>query len=475
MEHVQHDKLYIEHEFTSFNVHEKQSRRDIERNKYYSTIETEDNNIAKYKESTNILKSEADETQGNYVETTDDIEIIFFVQKGEDDLMIEVVSNTFLPTENQTILASSSIIQDNTNDKIAEDIKVNIADNTKVIIADSNEDKITDGTNVDHNSKKVEYDNDKAIKNKDVANKENDKFTPKKSTNWSKAKHVHFQEQSVHTKHVNLRSHKMEKEVVKKQEFPAVEISNKNNVSYGQVSNKNDFNNTTVSNTSNNGTKVETQSKTKFKSTQKTSSHVSSSDSDLRKHAVGRLIRKDNLGNQLPQEKKTISILRRDDVVKADAIEYGESKENQKHNFTYQNKQNTCRQVKQNDNDSTKLKKSIQGSASHTCTSTSTDNKARTALRSKSTIDAADVKLVDEKREKEKLRKKLSRKKQRRNKHKTPKTELEIYQKQIETGQLRSMFSRYKTEGLKCLELQELLHKGTFCSKYKVCIFKIII
>ena len=60
----------------------------------------------------------------------------------------------------------------------------------------------------------------------------------------------------------------------------------------------------------------------------------------------------------------------------------------------------------------------------------------------------------------------------RRRKHRkntiVPKTQMEVYQRMIEGGQLRSKFSRYKTEGLKELKLTEELHKGTFAVKYKV-------
>ena len=58
-----------------------------------------------------------------------------------------------------------------------------------------------------------------------------------------------------------------------------------------------------------------------------------------------------------------------------------------------------------------------------------------------------------------KKRKKPSRK---------PRTEQEVLQRQIETGQLRSKVSRYKTEGLRNIRILELIGTGFFGNKYKV-------
>lgn len=52
-------------------------------------------------------------------------------------------------------------------------------------------------------------------------------------------------------------------------------------------------------------------------------------------------------------------------------------------------------------------------------------------------------------------------------KNKLPKSRITIFQRYIETGQLRSKLSHYKTEGLKNIKLIEELHAGTFSTKYK--------
>ncbi|XP_060584176.1 3-phosphoinositide-dependent protein kinase B-like [Ruditapes philippinarum] len=440
-EHMQHDKLFMEQEFTSYGIHEKQAHQHVNiSNKYYGKSVKEDN--IKIKESAKLPEDDANETADSPVKTGDDdadIEIIIFVQKGEDTLEIEVVSKSYVPTENQIIIAATCNFQGDT--------KVN----HRYITNESESSQITQDVN--------------------VANADTDIFTtPKKSTNVSTAKHVHFKEQNVQSKHINLRSHKMEKEIEKK-ELQSLKRINKCNDNCGQNGSDTSIDNKTATKSFNDRTKREILSKSKFKSTTRSTSHVSSSDTDLRKQSVGRLSRKDNMMKQLPGDKKTISILRRDnEIVKADVIEYGESKEYQKRNIRYQIRDNANNQMKNNDTDANKQKQIVQTSVSHTNTS-STGNDARISRRSKSTIDATDAKLVEDRREKEKQRKKLVRKKQRRNKQKTPKTDIEIFQKQIETGQLRSMFSRYKTEGLKCLQLQKLLHKGTFSTKYTA-IFK---
>jgi hypothetical protein len=445
---MQHDKLFMEQEFTSYGIHEKQAHQNVNiSNKYYGKSVKEDN--IKIKESAKLPEDGANETADSPVKTGDDdadIEIIIFVQKGEDTLGIEVVSKSYVPTENQIIIAATCNFQGDT--------KVN----HKYITNESESSQITQDVNVAN----------QITQDENVANADTDIFTtPKKSTNVSTAKHVHFKEQNVQSKHINLRSHKMEKEIEKK-ELQSLKRINKCNDNCGQNGSDTSINDTTATKSFNDRTKGEILSKSKFKSTTRSTSHVSSSDTDLRKQSVGRLSRKDNMMKQLPGDKKTISILRRDnEIVKADGIEYGESKEYQKRNIKHQIRENANNQMKNNDTDANKQKQIVQTSVSHTNTS-STDNDARISRRSKSTIDATDAKLVEDRREKEKQRKKLVRKKQRRNKQKTPKTDIEIFQKQIETGQLRSMFSRYKTEGLKCLQLQKLLHKGTFSTKYTV-------
>lgn len=86
--------------------------------------------------------------------------------------------------------------------------------------------------------------------------------------------------------------------------------------------------------------------------------------------------------------------------------------------------------------------------------------------KSRSTVSANDV---QDNGDCSKQKFKGSKRRKKANKTKNgPKTQKELFQRYIETGQLRSKFSRYKTEGLRELRLLEELHKGTFAVKYKV-------
>lgn len=84
------------------------------------------------------------------------------------------------------------------------------------------------------------------------------------------------------------------------------------------------------------------------------------------------------------------------------------------------------------------------------------------SYRSKSTVSVKDSpdNVPDEKSRKQRRNRKKNKK--------APRTQMELFQRLIETGQLRSKFSRYKTEGLKGLQLIEEIHKGTFAVRYKV-------
>ncbi|KAL4233647.1 hypothetical protein ACF0H5_008329 [Mactra antiquata] len=71
-------------------------------------------------------------------------------------------------------------------------------------------------------------------------------------------------------------------------------------------------------------------------------------------------------------------------------------------------------------------------------------------------------------KEREKQKKQIrKRKRQNKVKGKILKSDMEIYQRQIETGQLWSMISRYKTESLRNVRLIEQIHKGTYRTMYK--------
>lgn len=74
---------------------------------------------------------------------------------------------------------------------------------------------------------------------------------------------------------------------------------------------------------------------------------------------------------------------------------------------------------------------------------------------------------VNKEREKQK---KQIRKKKRQNKMKgkTQKSNMEVYQRQLETGQMKSMISYYKTESLRNIKIIEHLHKGIYRTMYKV-------
>ena len=72
------------------------------------------------------------------------------------------------------------------------------------------------------------------------------------------------------------------------------------------------------------------------------------------------------------------------------------------------------------------------------------------------------------KKQKKTKNQKGSKQKTKKPKKKVPKTQMEVLQSLIKAGQLKSVFSKWKTEALKRIKFVEELHNGTFAIKYKV-------
>ncbi|XP_053397107.1 uncharacterized protein LOC123551660 isoform X2 [Mercenaria mercenaria] len=437
-QHVQHDELFLDSEVATFCVCEKQIRQKNLTAKNGNNNRNDDSLTPNVKESTEITTDNADETKANLVgyEDTDNVEIIIFVEKGYGEIHVGVVSKLFVPSKNQMILASTF--------KFALDTKD------------------------EHHSKNHDIETEPRSKEVNITTKTIENMTSTKKGNASEAKHVHFQRQ----RRVSLRSHKMEKDSNNQvyQGVENVEKCSENPVCKDYLKN---VNMPTVSNKVDNKIDEEPASKPVLQNMQKPSSHVSSSESDLRKYPDrGNARRADKWQRQLPADKKITILQRGCDISTAHEKSYiikdRDSKGNKNDSFSKFPKLKTEINQNQPERGSKNLRNTpVQISSSNINTTSSSVNNESRARRSKSSIDADGARQLEEKKEKERQRKKLARRKQRKYKHRTPKTELEIFQQQIETGQLRSMFSRYKTEGLKCLVMQKLLHKGTFSNKYK--------
>lgn len=420
---MHHDKLYLEQEVDSFSV----QKEHIERKSTDETDKSDRQDLANILSNDSIKIYEINGIEGNAGD--DDVEIIIFLVKGSDEINVGVVSKTFIPEENQVVLSATFEIEQNT--KLHDQSKMR-----ETYLVEERTEKTLD------TSEKIYTDKDD--------------------------KHVHFQEITPTKHRPSLRSHKMVKnggnhtdQKENTREFREKDLQKdkaaENDQGNSVIEKSRDNKNSTLS----------YNNKDKW-----IDAHAQRSSSECNLKIIPERNCYKNLKehSNLPKEKKII-ILRRDREIKIaenSDVNAAESKEreNVKNDSEIKNSPEIHqKQSKNKDNVRTK----VYTSSSHiNATLHGERDKANESRRSKSNIDLEDSSKITDRKLREKQKKKLKLRKKRQCKMKIPKTEMEIYQRQIETGQLRSMFSRYKTEGLRFLKLKEVLHKGTFSTKYKV-------